>query len=85
MNSAYIKKQYDGEIPADLYECIYDAEFETDDLERIYAEFNSNKPRPENYTGHSISVSDIIEIVNENGSDFYICEPIGFKKIEFKK
>lgn len=51
---------------------------ETDDiimLDIIYSIFNER--HPEDYNGHSISVSDIIEINNR----FYFCDSFGWKDI----
>lgn len=85
MDSSFIKKHYNGNIPADLYECIYDGEIKADDVEDVFIEFNSDKPRPKEYTGHSLSVSDVVEVIEDGGSKFYICDPYGFTEIEFKK
>ena len=38
------------------------------------------------YKGRSLSVSDVVEIfLASGGSEFYYCEPIGFKRIRFGK
>ena len=46
-------------------------------LEHLFTVFNIN--RPENFHGHSLSVSDIIEINNK----YYYCDSIGWVEIEF--
>ena len=47
-------------------------------------EKTSNLERPEGYKGRSLSVSDVVEIVDENGdSTFHFCDSIGFKQIDF--
>jgi hypothetical protein len=40
---------------------------------------------PEDFTGHSLSVSDVIEVVSssEISSGYYFCDSVGFKKITF--
>lgn len=44
--------------------------------EKLFEEFNCN--HPSNFAGHSLSVSDIIEIKDDNNSWFYYCDDIGF-------
>ncbi len=63
------KEVYVDTIP--LSENIYDT------LDQIFVIFNSS--RPAGFKGHSLSVSDIIEI--EDGRKFYV-DSIGFKEIE---
>lgn len=49
----------------------------------LYNEFNTDTLRPSNYYGHSLSVSDIIIIVNDfyEHSSYYI-DDIGFTKLQ---
>lgn len=57
-----------------------------DDLEKIYTKFNSPLPKPYNYYGNSIMVSDII-LISTTGYDFsaYYCDSVGFKLLnDFK-
>lgn len=63
------------------YNIVYvgDTEFSSNivnDLDNIYRMLNIN--RPENFKGHSLSVSDLIEY---RGA-LYFVERMGFKKIE---
>lgn len=45
-----------------------------------------NMEHPSGYKGRSLSVSDVVEIfLSSGGSEFYYCEPIGFKRIRFGK
>ena len=49
-------------------------------LEDLYVQFNGPKV-PEDFTGHSLSVSDIV-VLNLNGKlTSYYVEPVGFKEI----
>jgi hypothetical protein len=61
------------------YEVIYEGEIEDYSieytLEKLFDIFNMY--HPEDFRGHSMSVSDIVEL---NG-EYYYCEHIGFKKI----
>ena len=67
------------------YECRYIGEF-TDDTktateicEVIFYLFNMR--RPEDFKGHSLSVSDIIEIKRHGSSSFYYCDMCGFSRL----
>ena len=50
--------------------------------EAIFAIFNIN--RPDTFGGHSLSVSDIVELYDdedEGHQEFYYCDAVGFKKV----
>ena len=66
---------------ASLYELVYDGGLLTDSLEDIYTIFNIN--HPEDYHARSLSVSDIVELYDANGSEFYRCNTAGFEEISF--
>lgn len=70
-------------VDSKLYDKIYENEMELKNLEDVYYTFNMKKPP--NFKGHSLSVSDVVEISEcENLDDgFYFCDRIGFKKINF--
>ena len=38
---------------------------------------------PEDYRARSLSMSDVVEIIEDNGSSFYICDTFGFKEVPF--
>lgn len=62
------------------YELIYTAPLtERDSLESIYTRFNID--RPAGFTGHSLSVSDIV-VLHENGQDTaHYCDRFGFSQV----
>lgn len=72
------------DINGSLYDMIFEGMVECKTLEDVYQKFNIN--HPEGYRGHSLSVSDIVEIKEapdiEQG--FYFCDSLGFKKVEFE-
>ncbi len=70
-----------GEPSIENYETVYDGELETNDLEAVYAKFNMDHPN--GFTGHSLSISDVVELYDKSGSEFYYVDRIGFQKIEF--
>ena len=80
-NYKHIKAVYGKKIPADLYDCVFDGEVEAKNLEEVYEIFNLH--HPDGYTGRSLSVSDVVEIIFERGSRFRFCDSIVFKKIKF--
>lgn len=71
-----------GEPDKDNYKIAYDGEIESNDLEEIYTKFNLNHPH--GFTGHSLSISDVIELYDDNGSEFYYVDRFGFKEIDFE-
>lgn len=71
---------FDG-INSKIYDAVYDGEVNCKDLEEVYRMFSLT--RPKNFNGHSISVSDVIEVVNGDSSEFYYCNEVGFKKVDF--
>jgi len=54
-------------------------------LEEIFEEFNMR--HPENYAGHSLSTSDVVEFVDldmRKRVSMYYCDSFGWKKVEAK-
>ncbi len=73
-----------GRVPAELYDRVFSGEVAVETLEDIFYVFNM--VHPQGYKGRSLSVSDVVEIALTGGeSEFYYCEPIGFKRIRFEK
>ena len=67
-------------VRGDNYEKLYEAKFTQGDLDRIYEEFNVNKPN--DYYGHSLSVSDVI-VLHDKGEDAaYYVDTFGFTKLD---
>lgn len=72
------------DVDSSIYDKVYEGNVECKSLESVFTKFNEDRP-PE-FTGHSLSVSDVVEICEGNESEevgFYFCDSIGFKKIEF--
>lgn len=53
-----------------------------DDLERIFEVFNLYHPK--DFKGHSLSVSDIVQIIgsDKESNGYYFCDSFGWQKIE---
>lgn len=71
-----------GEPEPGNYRLAYDGQVETNDLEELYAKFNTE--HPPGYEGHSISMSDVVELYDETGGSFHYVDRFGFKKIGFE-
>ena len=71
------------ELDSSIYDCVFDGEVDCKGLEDVFQMFNIN--HPEGYRGRSLSVSDVVEIVEAEGVEpsFYFCDSIGFKKVAF--
>lgn len=71
-----------GEPKPDFYAAIFDGQVETNNLEELYDKFRSGE-LPPGYTGHPLSMSDVIELYDEAGSTFHYCDRFGFRQIAF--
>lgn len=71
-----------GEPDPQNYHMVYDGEIETNELERVYEKFDGGQEVP-GYTGHSLSVSDVIELYDEQASEFYYVDYRDFKPVAF--
>ena len=77
-------RQYQGssEIDSEIYDRVFEGEVDCTDLEDVYRMFNLE--HPEGYRGRSLSVSDVVEIIGDDGeSTFHFCDHIGFKEVAF--
>ncbi len=66
------------------YDCVFDGEVPCSNLEEAFEKFNLDPP--DGFVGHSMSVSDVVEVMD--GTDqvkpgFYFCDSFGFKEIYF--
>lgn len=64
------------------YHQVYDGAVETNSLEALYTKFNTS--RPPGYAGHSLSMSDVLELYDESGSTFHYVDRFGFKLVDFE-
>lgn len=53
--------QHDMNVRSDLYDLVFKGKLDCDGLEDIYKQFNTDPP--EGYKGHSLSVSDIVQVL----------------------
>ena len=70
------------DIDSYAYDKVYDGKMEANSLEDVFRLLNIGR-FPDGYLGRSLSVSDVCEVITNGQSDFYYCDSIGFKKIDF--
>ena len=79
-----ILTQSNDKIPEEIYEKVYEGELEAQNLEDVYRIFNCAQPN--DYHARSLSVSDVVEVINApDTSAFYFCDSFGFKLVAFDK
>ena len=78
------KFQGDSEIDSSLYDKVFEGEVNCFTLEKLYEIFNLEHPA--GYKGRSMSVSDVVEIIDGNTgkSYFHFCDSFGFQKVDFE-
>ena len=69
-----------------LYRTVYEMQLEahgnlSEMLEGVFAKFNID--RPEDFTGHSLSVSDVVAVKKNNCITYYYVDSIGFKQLDW--
>lgn len=71
-------------IDSSIYDKVFDDEVDCLSLEGVFGMFNT--AHPADYRGRSLSVSDVVEIVEAENvkPGFYFCDSIGFKEIQFE-
>lgn len=69
-----------GDPDIEDYQMVYDGAVKSNDLEELYEIFNQH--HPPGYMGHSLSMSDLVELYDGSGSVFYYCDRIGFQEVE---
>ena len=78
------KFQGDSRVDSGIYNSVFRGIVECSTLEGVYYMFNVN--HPEGYTGRSLSVSDVVQVISSPTVEpgFYFCESVGFQKIDFE-
>ena len=67
-------------VKPENYELVYEAPLTAkDDLESIYTRFNVD--RPADFTGHSLSVSDIVVLNQDGKNTAHYCDRVGFSEV----
>lgn len=68
-------------VEPEIYRQVYGGVVNCSDIEEVFALCNT--AHPPGYYGHSLSVSDVVEICDGENKGFYYCDSIGFQKIDF--
>mgnify|MGYP000072988249 CR=1 FL=1 len=78
------KSQGSPDVNSRIYDKVFEGEVNCFTLEKLYEIFN--REHPAGYKGRSMSVSDVVEIVDGNTgkSYFHFCDSFGFKNITFE-
>ena len=72
-----------GEPDAENYTLVFDGDLGTSDLERIYT-ICRDAPPP-GYQGYRMALSDVVELYDDSGSEFYYCDRVGVQPIRFEQ
>ncbi len=79
------KLQGSTDIDSSIYKNVYFGDVDCEDLEDIYTLFNTG--RVPTHQGHSLSVSDVIEVIESDNEllkgKCFFCDSIGYKTIDF--
>lgn len=68
-------------VDAGIYDRVFMGDVECTNLEDVYYLFNTEGHRL--HRGHSLSVSDVVEVCSDGLPTFYFCDTVGFKQIDF--
>ena len=84
MGMDWVKKHWGKQgVDSEIYDKVYEGTIDGSSLEDVFSTFNFS--RPVGFKGHSLSVSDIVEVIQSSETEpgFYFCDSIGFQKVEF--
>lgn len=76
-----IRHHGEGSVTIDNYDKVYEFEMQSSSewrLDDLFEIFNTN--RPSDFHGHSMSVSDVVEV----DGVFWYCDDIGWKKLDWE-
>lgn len=78
------KFQGSSEINSSIYDSAYVGNVDCKTLEDVFRKFNNDHPA--GYKARSLSVSDVVEVIESDSvkSGFYFCDSFGFKEVSFK-
>lgn len=78
------KFQGSSEINSSIYDSVYVGNVDCKTLEDVFRKFNAEHPA--GYKARSLSVSDVVEVIESNSvkSSFYFCDSFGFKEVSFE-
>ncbi len=74
-------RQFGEPCPED-YRIAYEGQMDTNDPECIYERFSARQPS--GFSGHLLSMSDVIELYDADGNEFYYVDRSAFQRIGFE-
>ena len=78
-------EKYQGgpEIDSSIYDEVFSGNVDCSNLEDVFQLFNLDCP--DNYAGRSLSVSDIVQVLDSTSAapGYYFCDTVGFKEVCF--
>lgn len=74
--------QRSKEIDSSIYDRVFMGDVNCESMEDVFRLFNTEGHRL--HRGHSLSVSDIVEVEQDGQSEFHFCDSVGFQKVSFK-
>ena len=81
MFMSYENVMKSANVDPEIYHQVYGGVVNCSDIESVFSLCNTEYPP--GYYGHSMSVSDVVEICDGSDKGFYYCDHIGFQKIDF--
>ena len=72
-----------GEPDAANYTQVFEGDLGTNDPEQIYTICRDTPPP--GYQGYRMALSDVVELYDDSGSEFYYCDRVGFRPIRFEQ
>ena len=70
-------------IDSAIYDKVFEGEVKCKNLEDVWVKFNNDHPK--GYKARSLSKSDIVEVIgNDGASEFHYVDTFGFKQVEFE-
>lgn len=78
------KLQGTTEIDSAIYDKVFQGEVDCKNIKGVYTMFNIN--HPEGYKARSLSVSDVVEVIDPDSgkSSFHFCDSVGFQEVTFQ-
>ena len=72
-----------GRVDPSIYRTVFDGDVDCENLEEVFNLLNTSLPPA--YQGHGLSVSDVVEVCNDQTGNtdpgFYFCDSIGFRNL----
>lgn len=75
------RKRGFGEPQKEEYVLVYEGETDRFDLEAVWEKFGRRIPK--DFSGHALSISDVIEFAQGDTRRFFYVEPSGYEEIAF--